>query len=239
IMLYGPELRCPSTYTADEFTPYTLNCIAEGFPKPDTVWYKDNEEVDLPEKLTRRDAGQYVITASNNHSNVSVTVEIFVQCKSFIHTSSMTDCICCMAVFLKCASRGYPRLNYTWHYYQTANVMEENEDGVSLLKIHHANADNMGSYTCDAWNSKGNVSKTVRVTVIEDYLPLIAGFVAVTVIAISIIFLFIYSIYYKNTKMRQYSFENPKFNTHNGNVAHSNGDLQFPMTKLSKQHICA
>ncbi|XP_030592635.1 vascular cell adhesion protein 1-like isoform X1 [Archocentrus centrarchus] len=524
-VLYGPELRCPSTYTADEFTPYTLNCIAEGFPKPDTVWYKDNEEVDLPEKLTRRDAGQYVITASNNHSNVSVTVEIFVQYPPSqifelqdleIHSGSTAE--------LKCASRGYPRLNYTWHYYQTANVMEENEDGVSLLKIHHANADNMGSYTCDAWNSKGNVSKTVRVTVIgakqtcpleitpnpmvieyksraqgatcssvstnsenvlrihwegvktdnmtwwantsedwtlrpvctgifqgigkcnnslnytlykkpdsvsiyrvntwssveegkefqlrcdivnvapaqklsvlwyrnqdilpqtdcrlennktcklsdvrspvnvsstlkvtlqkhdngaefrceaqlnlglksppkitssglnftisykptinitklpskiplfrgypeklvceadgfpfpkiqwyynsdkeplvnvsegklivskpgiytcnatndaghathvlevvltEDYLPLIAGFVAVTVIAISIIFLFIYSIYYKNTKMRQYSFENPKFNTHNGNVAHSNGDLQFPMTKLSKQHICA
>lgn len=67
----------------------------------------------------------------------------------------------------------------------------------------------------------------------EDYLPLIAGFVAVTVVAISVVFLFIYSIYYKNTKMRRYSLKNPKLSTHNGNVAHNGWDLQFPMTKLS------
>lgn len=69
--------------------------------------------------------------------------------------------------------------------------------------------------------------------VTEDYLPLIAGFVAVTVVIISVIFLFIYSIYYKNTKMRRYSLKNPKLSTHNSNVAHNGWDLQFPMTKLS------
>lgn len=67
----------------------------------------------------------------------------------------------------------------------------------------------------------------------EDYLPLIAGFVAVTVVAISIVFLFIYSIYYKNTKMRRYSLKNPKLDTPSSNVAHNGWDMQFPMTKLS------
>lgn len=67
----------------------------------------------------------------------------------------------------------------------------------------------------------------------EDYLPLIAGFVAVTVVAISIVFLFIYSIYYKNTKMRRYSLKNAKLDTQSGNVAHYGCDMQFPMTKLS------
>lgn len=66
----------------------------------------------------------------------------------------------------------------------------------------------------------------------EDYLPLIAGLVAITVIAISVVFVFIYSIYYKNTKMRRYSLKNPKL-TQNGNVAHNGWDSQFPMTKLS------
>lgn len=65
-----------------------------------------------------------------------------------------------------------------------------------------------------------------------DYLPLIAGFVAVAVVVISVIFVFIYSIYYKNTKMRHYSLKNPKLSTHNGNVAHNGLDMQFPMTKL-------
>uniref|UniRef100_A0A3Q0RFJ6 Ig-like domain-containing protein n=1 Tax=Amphilophus citrinellus TaxID=61819 RepID=A0A3Q0RFJ6_AMPCI len=95
---------------------------------------------------------------SSKEYNITVFCKYILNYYLEIHSGSTAE--------LKCASRGYPRLNYTWHYYQTANVMEENEDGVSLLKIHHANADNMGSYTCDAWNSKGNVSKTVRVTVI-------------------------------------------------------------------------
>lgn len=69
--------------------------------------------------------------------------------------------------------------------------------------------------------------------IVEDYLPLLAGFVAATVIVISVIFVFFYSIYYKNTKMRRYSLKNPKLSTHNGNVAHNGWDLQFPMTTLS------
>lgn len=67
----------------------------------------------------------------------------------------------------------------------------------------------------------------------EDYLPLIAGLVAITVIAISVVFVFIYSIYYKNTKMRRYSLKNPKHNPQNGNVAHNSWDSQFSMAKLS------
>lgn len=68
-------------------------------------------------------------------------------------------------VWLKCSSMGNPRPKYSWNYYQTANVMEENEDGVSRLLIHNATAYNMGSYTCHAWNDRGNVSKTARVSV--------------------------------------------------------------------------
>lgn len=78
-----------------------------------------------------------------------------------------------------------------------------------------------------------NINTSLNCVFTEDYLPLIAGFVAVTVVAISVVFLFIYSIYYKNTKMRRYSLKNPKFGNHNGNVAHNGWDLQFPMTTLS------
>ncbi|XP_063328163.1 hemicentin-1-like isoform X2 [Pelmatolapia mariae] len=522
-VLYGPELNCPSIYIAEERTPHNLTCTVDGFPEPDTVWYRDDEVVELPKTLTRHDAGHYLITASNSQSNVSATVEIIVHYPPSeifelqdlkVHIGSTVE--------LKCSSRGNPQPTYTWNYYQTDNVMEENEDGVSRLEIHSATAYNTGSYTCHAWNNKGRISRTIRVTVIgaeqecpleitpnpmvleyrsraqgatcsstsaistnvermywegvesdnmtwfantnedwgmtpvctatfqgigkckkslsftlykkpdsvsiyhvdrlnsveegkefqlrcdiasvapaqhltvlwyknqdilketgcqlennktcklsdvrspvnvsatvnvnlqrkdgevefrcearlnlrlnplptttsstlkitvlykpkinttklpkeipvfrgyseelvceaegypipkiqwhynpeshvnvskgkltvsepgiynctasndvgsashvvevilkEDYLPLIAGFVALAVVAITIVFLLIYSVYYKNTKMRHYNFKNPKFSEHNGNVAHSNGDLQFPMTRLSKQYNSA
>lgn len=44
-------------------------------------------------------------------------------------------------------------------------MKEKNEDGVSFLVIQNATAYNMGSYICYASNDRGNVSKTVRVTV--------------------------------------------------------------------------
>lgn len=75
---------CPSTYTGMEYAPHNFTCIVKGYPKPMTVWYKDGEKVEeFPEKFTRRDAGQYLITASNNLTSVNVTVEINVICKLF------------------------------------------------------------------------------------------------------------------------------------------------------------
>lgn len=84
-------------------------------------------------------------------------------------------------------------------------------------------------------NANGLVCFVSPVT--EDYLPLIAGFVAVTVVVISVIFVFIYSIYYKNTKMGRYSLKNAKPNTQNGDVAQNGRDTPLPMTKLSQPNI--
>lgn len=90
-----------------------------------------------------------------------------------------------------------------------------------------------GLYTCNATNAAGSASRRVEVLHKVDYLPLIAGFVAVTVVIISVIFVFIYSIYYKNTKMRRYSVKNPKLGAHQGNVAHNGWELQLPVTRLA------
>lgn len=68
-------------------------------------------------------------------------------------------------LWLKCSSTGNPRPKYAWSYYRTAEVEEESEDGVSRLYINNVKAENQGSYTCYAWNERGNVSKTVTVTV--------------------------------------------------------------------------
>lgn len=79
----APELDCPSNHTTLENNPLTLSCTVRGYPVPEVIWYKDGEEVDLKENLTRRDSGQYLITASNGVATVNVTVEIAVMCKSY------------------------------------------------------------------------------------------------------------------------------------------------------------
>ncbi|XP_068605961.1 vascular cell adhesion protein 1 [Brachionichthys hirsutus] len=163
---YGPELTCPFNYTALEFSPHNLTCAAEGHPQPEVVWYKNGTEVKLPENLTRSDAGQYLITASNILSGVNVTVEVIVAYPpSQIEALEDSEVDAGSAVSLRCSSAGNPRPKYSWEYYQTDNVEEENEDEGSCLIIRNATALNIGAYTCHAWNERGSVSGTARVTV--------------------------------------------------------------------------
>ncbi|XP_070703581.1 hemicentin-1 [Pempheris klunzingeri] len=165
-VLYGPILKCPSNYTALEYTPLNFTCFVEGFPQPETTLYKDGEEVEFPGNLTRSDAGQYLITASNDLSSVNVTMEInVIYPPSPIVELEDSEVDVGSTVWLKCSSTGNPRPKYFWDYYWAANVMEEKEDGISRLVIHNATAYNTGSYTCHASNDRGNVSKTVKVTV--------------------------------------------------------------------------
>lgn len=76
-----PELSCPSVYTVLEHMPHNLTCTVAGYPKPNIIWYKDGEEVVLPENLTRHDAGQYVIVAESMLATVNATVDITVFCE--------------------------------------------------------------------------------------------------------------------------------------------------------------
>jgi len=71
----------------------------------------------------------------------------------------------------------------------------------------------------------------------EDYLPLIAGLVAITVAFISVIFIFIYSIYYKKAKMGRYNLKDVKLSQQNGDIAQNGKDNSIPMKKLSQSNI--
>lgn len=73
----------------------------------------------------------------------------------------------------------------------------------------------------------------------EDYLPLIAGLIAVIVAFISVIFIFIFSIYYKTAKMGHYSLKDAKPSAQNGNIAQNGKHNPIPMKKLSQSNILA
>ncbi|KAJ8251329.1 hypothetical protein GJAV_G00220160 [Gymnothorax javanicus] len=84
--------------------------------------------------------------------------------------------------------------------------------------------------------SPGRKSKnfTVEIEAIVDYLPLIAGIVALSVVFILIAFSFIYCIYYKNTKMGQYDLKVGKSRSQNAHVAQNGRDSSLPMKKLTQ-----
>lgn len=77
----APELFCPSVYTALEHAPHNLTCTVKGYPEPNVIWYKDGEEVELPENLMRHDAGLYLIDATNAVATVSAILNITVVCE--------------------------------------------------------------------------------------------------------------------------------------------------------------
>lgn len=84
----GPELTCKNNQTVMQNVPFSLNCTVKGFPKPELTFYKDDEEIELKNKLTREDEGLYKIHASNSQKTVMSQIEIFVYCKSLFGMNS-------------------------------------------------------------------------------------------------------------------------------------------------------
>lgn len=95
----GLTMTCPSTYTAQENERHNLTCAIDSYFGHKVIWFKDEEEVNLPERLIRSDAGQYLIVASNHHTSVNRTVDIIVTCKSSIRP--LTWVVGC-AILYKC-----------------------------------------------------------------------------------------------------------------------------------------
>lgn len=64
-----------------EFKAYNLSCEVEGYPTPDVQWYKDGEDVVLPEYLPRGYGGQYLILANSTNKMASHVIDIKVLCE--------------------------------------------------------------------------------------------------------------------------------------------------------------
>ncbi|XP_061605913.1 uncharacterized protein icam3 [Phyllopteryx taeniolatus] len=166
---YDIELTCPSNYTAVEYAVHNLSCSVEG-GSPETLitWYKDGDEVELSETLTRYDAGQYVIVAISFSSTVNATVDLnVVYPPSQIEELEDVEVELGSEVCLKCSTRGNPRPEYSWSAPTWLNVAQVDEDGVSRLQIPNVTSHHTGVYTCHGSNKRGTVSKQVTVSVNE------------------------------------------------------------------------
>ncbi|XP_061761099.1 hemicentin-1-like isoform X2 [Nerophis ophidion] len=160
------QVRCPALHNVTEHTSldHHLPCSVEGFPQAQVTWYKDGEQVELSEPLTRYDAGPYVVVASNMYSSANATVELNVQ-YSPSAIEELLDVVAKLGsdVWLKCSARGNPRPDYTWTHDHAHNLQVFNEDGVSRLLI--SNVTKAGNYTCHAHNLAGATSRSARLSV--------------------------------------------------------------------------
>lgn len=196
----GPKITCRDNQSVMENVPFILSCNVTGFPRPNLTFYKDGEEVELRDKLTRKDGGFYTVIASSRQQRVNSQIKITVICKSLYSSKFLPNqSVCCAQTFviflsdlfklsssdppsqiseleesvvklgsdvsLKCSTKGNPQPEYFWEYYNSSNVAENHEDGVTYLSITNATAKNMGLYTCRAMNPIGNVAKTVKLIV--------------------------------------------------------------------------
>ncbi|XP_077591222.1 hemicentin-2 [Stigmatopora nigra] len=169
LVQYDIEMTCPSTYTAIENEPHNLSCsVKNALSETLITWYKDGYEVELPETLTRRDAGHYVVVATSFSNMVNATVDLdVIYPPSNIEELENIKVQLGSEVFLKCSTRGNPRPEYSWEVPTWTNVEYVNEDGVSRLQIQDVTLKHMGVYTCLARNDKGSVSKEVTMSLIE------------------------------------------------------------------------
>ncbi|KAI7803986.1 putative vascular cell adhesion protein 1, partial [Triplophysa rosa] len=130
---------------------------------------------------------------------------------------------------LVCEAEGNPKPTVSWS--QTNPAV--NGGNLTITELISQNP------VCTAINIVGSTSRNITVVPTEDYLPLIAGLVAVTVAIISVIFVFIFSIYYKTAKTGHYSLKDAKPSPQNGNIAQNGKDNPLHMKKLSQSDILA
>ncbi|KAJ8254026.1 hypothetical protein COCON_G00206380 [Conger conger] len=133
-------------------------------------------------------------------------------------------------VILNCSTMGNPSPGYSW-----SSPLDQTDMTVTLTSL----VPGTHIYSCNASNAHGSESKefTVEIIAIVDYLPLIAGIVAISVVIISITFFFIYCVYYKNTKMGRYDLKLGMSRTQNAHVAQNGRDSSLPMKKLTQPSL--
>ncbi|XP_073694346.1 neural cell adhesion molecule 2-like isoform X5 [Garra rufa] len=236
---------------------YELQCLIQNvapFKNVTVRWFNQNESVfndtiktsisntsKLQIKPNRTDdEAQYRCEAEQeaerNESYPTLSSEhlsITVHFKPIINETNLPSTVPVFRGFsevLICKAKGNPEPTISWSI--DGQEMIKNE----ILTVSESTPEYV---ICNASNSVGSTTKKIKVVLKEDYLPLIAGLIAVTVAFISVIFIFIYSIYYKTAKMGRYSLKDAKLPEQNGNVAQNGKHNPIPMKKLSQSDILA
>uniref|UniRef100_A0ABM5GDB4 Hemicentin-1 n=1 Tax=Pogona vitticeps TaxID=103695 RepID=A0ABM5GDB4_9SAUR len=162
--------------------PATLLCEAEGYPVPETTWYKDGQQVTESMRLRilstgalqiafaqPADTGRYTCTATNVAGSSSSSMELTVLIPPKIRsTEDHYTVVENFHVVLPCVADGNPTPSMKWKKDEIllTNLMGKHTTvPYGDLVVENAVPEDSGSYTCIASNVAGEDSHTVNLTV--------------------------------------------------------------------------
>uniref|UniRef100_A0A4W3JWV4 Hemicentin 1 n=1 Tax=Callorhinchus milii TaxID=7868 RepID=A0A4W3JWV4_CALMI len=169
-----PTIRGAETeLTVIEGSRVTLQCVADGVPRPVLSWQRDGVALrDTPGKFTLLrsgelavenakpgDAGSYTCTATNPIGRESMTIDLTVHIHpTFSELPGDISLNKGERLALTCATNGIPTPHITWMF--NNNIIParyDNVNGHSELIIERASKDDSGTYICTAENRVGSI----------------------------------------------------------------------------------
>ncbi|XP_014802303.1 PREDICTED: hemicentin-1 [Calidris pugnax] len=178
-----PVIKSPlKDYVVPVDQSVTLQCEAEGYPRPEVSWHKDGQQI--TESLRRRilstgalqivfaqpdDAGRYTCIAANPAGSGSSGVELTVHVPPKIHSTEAQYTVTedSQAV-LSCVAEGIPTPTINWkkdNTLLTERVGKYRAVPEGDLILDNVVPEDSGSYTCIANNAAGEDTHTVTLVV--------------------------------------------------------------------------
>ncbi|KTF74250.1 hypothetical protein cypCar_00044261 [Cyprinus carpio] len=104
------------------------------------------------------------------------------------------------AEVLVCEADGNPKPTISW------SVSSNDNKNSETLNITESTPENV---SCTANNIVGSTTKQVKVSIQENYIPIIVAIIVAVVVVIFVIFIFLYLTYYKKTRIGHYDLKRP------------------------------
>ncbi|XP_029946283.1 hemicentin-2 isoform X3 [Salarias fasciatus] len=117
VVQYQPLfVSCPSHFIAVEHESSLdmFPCQMDGNPAPTVQWYHEGEVFNSSEKLTRNDAGQYILEIKNIHGSTNTSVNITVEYGPSFTCSERYEVKVNTHIKSLCEPEGEPSPTLTW-----------------------------------------------------------------------------------------------------------------------------
>ncbi|XP_071241863.1 vascular cell adhesion protein 1 isoform X2 [Salvelinus alpinus] len=160
---YAPKFDCTDQYEVKENENHNLSvtCTVDGNPSSKITWLKAQQEVDIPQSLTRENRGEYTLVTNNTHGKATHKLVINVlYAPEFLLGNDTVEVSAGSDVSLNCSAEGNPPPEMKWNDTATSKVKLSTEGRQRTVRITTA-----GIYICTATNIFGTVTRTTTVTI--------------------------------------------------------------------------
>ncbi|KAG7460325.1 hypothetical protein MATL_G00220060 [Megalops atlanticus] len=216
---YKPSItKCPNQEELKEGDSLgAVLDIAEGNPAPRVTWYRDQSQVNSATSLTRKDSGQYVLTARNSLGSSNCTLSLTVGYAPKFSCNYSYEVTEKQSYTLNCTAEGYPAPEVTWW-----------KQGEKVELPAHLDRKHAGLYTLIANNTYGTANHTLEIKVLMSPAapPPVHVIIILAVLALLFLLVVVPIVYIRRLKRRG------RYNIAPIHSAASRDPTQIPLTPL-------